>query len=197
MTSTFKTVAYICGLRVFLITDPGYRQSHSDNHSLEPSYLHTLCQSWLPRKRGEEKTELSLSRVIMQLNICHYERMGEEWREPSSAVFLLCGRKHHRWVWMGTGNPHNSWNSGGNKSHKHYVTSKWQVYKQMREDNRMRKAFLGYPIQISILTHLPNASFPLNTTYRLTQILIYDLPKLHTHTKKSLSTRSKMTPQYL
>ena len=44
---------------VFPVTDPRYEPSHSDSNRLEPFYMPGSFGSWLPRKREEERRELS------------------------------------------------------------------------------------------------------------------------------------------
>ena len=68
MRSTFKIVTYVRGLMVFLIRDPRCGLSHSDSNSLEP-FLKALCGSWLPRKRGEERTELSFCCAVLSHSV--------------------------------------------------------------------------------------------------------------------------------
>lgn len=109
---TFKTVAYICGLVVFPVTGLGCQQSHLVNTSIDPSYLHVLHQSW-QNERGEERIELSLSRIII-LNWMHATMRGLGRNKDRPAVlFPLYGRKHCKWVWMGRYNPHNNRNCEG------------------------------------------------------------------------------------
>lgn len=118
MKYTFKTVAYICGLGVFLITVCGYRQSHSVNNSIEPPHI-LYSRGWVftkflsiiesthslrnmaskEKRRGKDRAKLEQG-ASPKSNVCHIGGMTEDWRGPRRVTFPLYGRR--TWQTMGT-----------------------------------------------------------------------------------------------